>query len=478
MDGTTKRQPTKGLSGLRRADGALETDPMELEAALRDTTAKIGKALWAHRDATTRATRDQWLPQIDIADLEAIEQRAAADKGSRIEAIHGEIYALLSAGSLAGDADGRAKLHALYAEAREIVFPATMAYLRHQHELAEFSRSHSLSAIDLETLRDIDLMAHDDPAYKGFVAEMKTKLGPKIKAPNIVAYNQFFEVYGEALVLRYLRSRRGLKAERVPVSPIKGEARPDFKCRLDDGTEFYIEVKTLDIVGGEFRHDEMMRDAVLTQDDLQKQVAQGKRVAMSTSEIAPYRELGDDKGYDARSLIRPINVIRDKCRSAFKPKQFEYGPTFALAIVDRLVVPGRRNSLAPYYYETFHSGGCVSGVLWQVAFGRIGTPILRVCDFEGTPTLEGHLATDGLFADDNAPFPGLGLLVMSTQRRDQVVVGLAAPNPRAQGWASDEIDEALDVLCDASNDAKNTNAFRLSHSDQAENDGFSQDRAS
>lgn len=38
------------------------------------------------------------------------------------------------------------------------------------------------------------------------------------------------------------------------------------------------------------------------------------------------------------------------------------------------------------------------------AYGRIGTPIFRLPGFEGKPTLEGHLATDGLYADVNQPF--------------------------------------------------------------------------
>jgi hypothetical protein len=103
-------------------------------------------------------------------------------------------------------------------------------------------------------LKSIDRLAHKDPAFKTFVTQLVTKLEGKIGQLDVIAYSQFFEIYGEAVTLQFLRSRTGLKTERVPEAR---EGRPDFRCELENGRVFHIEVKSLDVVSGEFRQREM-----------------------------------------------------------------------------------------------------------------------------------------------------------------------------------------------------------------------------
>jgi hypothetical protein len=98
-------------------------------------------------------------------------------------------------------------------------------------------------------------------------------------------------------------------------------------------------------------------------------------------------------------MIRVVDTIREKCHQAFKSAQFSQGPTVAPAVMDRLIVPGRGCALAPYYYDQYQGGACVSGVLWHAVFGRTGTPIFRLPDFAGHDNLDGFLDKDGLFVD-------------------------------------------------------------------------------
>jgi hypothetical protein len=221
-------------------------------------------------------------------------------------------------------------------------------------------------------------------------------------------------------------------------------------------------VKSLDIVSGEFRHREMMDDALDVQVELEARRKEGRRVSFAEGTIDPYRALGQTEGYDPRSLKLTIDTLREKCRTAFKPSQFELGPTFALAVVDRLVLPGGRHALAPYYYEPFHSGCCVSGVLWHAAYGRVGTPIFRLPDFEGKPTLEAHLATEGLYADSHLAFCGEGLIVLDTHCGQRVAYGLASPLASPEPWSSDLTERVLRLICNAQNDAGNSFAYLLS----------------
>jgi hypothetical protein len=428
----------------------------------RTTEAALGGAYWAFHDKTTLRLRSNWLPWVDTEDLEAVEALAALRPSQPIAELHRQmLHDLTTENALVDEADQNA-FRQRYDEAVAIALPATQAYLRHAQTINTLTRNHSLATVDLKTLKEIDGLGHNDPAFGKFVTDLVAKLGKKTKMLDVIAYSQFFEIYGEAITLQYLRSRPGLQAGRLEESKVPGQGRPDFICKCESGETFYIEVKSLDIAGGEFRHREMMDDALDVQVDLEERRKKGRRVTFAEGTIDPYKALGQTEGYDPRSLMLVVDTLRDKCRTAFKPSQFELGPTFALAIVDRLVLPGGRHALAPYYYEPFHSGCCVSGVLWHAAYGRIGTPIFRLPDFEGKPTLEGHLATDGLYADDNQPFRGEGLIVLDTHCGQRVAYGLASPSASPEPWSSDLTEHALQLICDAQNDAGNSFAYLLS----------------
>jgi hypothetical protein len=375
----------------------------------RQTQADLGRAYWNFHDLVLGQVRPLFLPWVDTGDMEAVEAVAAQTVGSRISMLHQKMLEKIGDLSSQNTDAGRDEFKRLYDEAVGLTLPATCVFVQHSQAIATISRSHSLSAVDLKTLKSIDLLAHKDPAFKSFVTQLVTKLEGKVGQLDVVAFSQFFEIYGEAVTLQFLRGRTGLKTERVPEAR---EGRPDFRCELENGRVFYIEVKSLDVVSGEFRQREMMEDALDAKIDLEAQLNSGKRVATATSEVAPYRGVGATGGYDWRSLITVIDTMRNKCRQAFKSSQFTLGPTFALALLDRLVLPGGVHALAPYYYEPIHGGACISGVLWHASYGKIGTPIFRICEFEGKPTLEGYLTSDGLFSDPHQSFPAVGLITL------------------------------------------------------------------
>ena len=135
----------------------------------------------------------------------------------------------------------------------------------------------------------------------------------------------------------------------------------------------------------------MMDDGLNAKAELVKQVQAGKAVATAETEIDPFRKAGETKTYDPYSIIRVIDTLRQKYLGAFKEGQFKEGPTFAAAVVDRLVLPRGQFDLAPYYYADLNDGGIASGVLWHFAYGHSGTPIFRLPEFAGANSLEGHL---------------------------------------------------------------------------------------
>ncbi|OSI80609.1 hypothetical protein BSZ21_00600 [Bradyrhizobium canariense] len=129
---------------------------------------------------------------------------------------------------------------------------------------------------------------------------------------------------------------------------------------------FFIEVKSLDIVHAPQRLPEMLDEGMEVQIDVDRQIADGQRVAVGVEEIAPHRPYGNDPDYDPRSVRGTIETLIEKAAGNFKNTQFKRGPTFALANILRLPRPeSGTGTLAPFYYDRAMGGACVSGVLWK-----------------------------------------------------------------------------------------------------------------
>jgi hypothetical protein len=131
------------------------------------------------------------------------------------------------------------------------------------------------------------------------------------------------------------------------------------------------------------------------------------------------------------------------------------GPTLALGVTDRLILPAGAQDLAPYYPDFDVASACVSGVLWHAAFGRPGTPIFRSSDFAGHANLEGHLATLGFLVDSGRPFPGLGAIALERTGKGDRAWGLLAGHEPLGDWQVDETIEALAAICDRFNGETN-----------------------
>lgn len=425
-------------------------------------TPKKPSAIWQayrnHHGRALRSVESAILGHFEEAVLDGVETRAGSDPGGKIAVAHRDLLAILQLPLLHASEPDLERARIAYAAARSATFPAASAFIHHSQSLTGLTHNASLSQVDLDLLREIDLVAHDDPTYATFVKDMVAMLAQAKSVPDIVAYNQFFEIYSEAMVLHFLRGRR------IPTSRINDTgSAPDFRCELGDGRAFFVEVKALDIVDGEIRHKQIMNDGLEPNVEIERQLRTGRQIASATSEVAPYRKAFGDTGYDAFSTRRVIETLRDKSRQAFKKSQFAGGPTFALIVADRLILHGWKSALAPYYYEEHHGvGNCVSGVIWQAAFGTVGTPVLRQPEFEGKTSIEGHLDKPGLYVDAGRPFPGVGLVVLQRSSKRRLSYGLKAPVADTNAWTDDNSDEALHLMCDSWNDQENSRGFELS----------------
>lgn len=344
-----------------------------------------------------------------------------------------------------------AELREIYDRTYEKAFPVNEKYLYWRHQFHGLSEDHSLSSISWDHLKRLEEESYADDELKALVQELNLSFCRVKHLSDSQGFRQVFEFYGEALV--YSRLSKHFKTKRIVA---KKDSMPDFVCVLPDGKEFYVELKSLDLVQAPLRSDQMHEDAINQNIEIEEQLRQGNRVAMAEREIAPFKPPFDDGSYDPRSLLLVINTLMKKARSAFKESQFAQGPTFAFMLCDRLILPGGNHSVAPQYFERGRDA-IVSGELWNACFAKVGWPIFRMPDFEGAPGLEGHMSEHGLFVDEYVKFP-TGAVVFSTFGwQEDALMGLYdskwQPTPE---WTVDDTAEVIHVLCTAYNDERNS----------------------
>ena len=440
---------------VRKYAGLRYLSPMTLPPQRQPSS--LWNAYLGHRRRIDDEVRAATLPHFDDIVMAGIEDRATRDPGGPIASQHRDLLTLLGRADLHQSEAELRRARDVYDAAKRATFPAATAFTDHTQSLTGLTHNVSLGEVDLDLLRKFDLLAHGDPAFREFVSAMTATLQGVRSAPDVIAYNQFFESYAEALVLHFLRGR-GIRTSRVK----DVSSAPDFRCELADGREYFVEVKALDIVGGEIRHGQIMVEGLKPNIEIERQQRAGRRIASAESEIAPYRRAHDDADYDPRSIRRVIDTLREKSQQAFKTSQFSRGPTFALIVADRLILHGWKSALVPYFYEEHAgTGSVVSGQIWQAAFGTAGSPVMRSPDFEGAPGFDGHLERPGLYVDQGRAFPGVGLVVLQKSSSRRLSYGLRAPFPDTEGWASDDTEEALSNMCDAWNDQGNSRGYEF-----------------
>ena len=283
----------------------------------------------------------------------------ADNANSPVAPAHEEMLRTIVPDVTAGGPQTVSRFSELYENVYDAVFPATRAYLKVRHGVDKISSSHSLSVFDLETLHAFDLEAHRNDILYAFRNELTSRLN-KIKGLNdVTGFSQAFEIYGEIIACLHLRAYRCVQTDRL--AERKGTKTPDFKCTSPDGKIFFVDVKSLDVVDGEPKNLAMLDDGLNAKVELENQFHSGKHAASAITEIAPFRKTGETDTCDPRSLIRVVDTLREESLQAFKAGQFADCLTFALAIADRLALPGGKYDLAPYYHVDFNDGGIASG---------------------------------------------------------------------------------------------------------------------
>lgn len=207
-------------------------------------------------------------------------------------------------------------------------------------------------------------------------------------------YEQLVECYNEEWVLKYLNNC-GVKAEKIPET--NEHNTPDFKCSIkvnNEEKEFYVELKTLNICGGNYAHNannETSLDAAIETEEYFR-IHPQEKIHIGIN----FPENFDSKLKDNNDIATLTEIIIDKMEQNIKLKQFVQNPTFLFVMLDRLAPGiGSKEDLLSYYFDK-RSKSIVSGILWASCFAEIGHLILRQAEFGGATNIQRPLQKQGI----------------------------------------------------------------------------------
>ena len=178
------------------------------------------------------------------------------------------------------------------------------------------------------------------------------------------------ETYSEALIYSKLSSLVHIK--NIPESNTK---TPDFEIIFRD-FKLYAEVKSLSMIGGNYKYKTIMKEALNSQISLEDQINNGKAVASFMRLIQPYNS---GRGHhDPTSSEMIINALINKIEQNLKKDQYSLGPTVLIVdFADQLLLNcSIENALCEHFSDDRWE--CISGPLWHVAFGTVGK---EICDY-------------------------------------------------------------------------------------------------
>ncbi|BBO04470.1 hypothetical protein SG09_38200 [Bradyrhizobium ottawaense] len=417
----------------------------------------------------SRKDRAYFLGVPDTEWLNALRHRAHRDRDPALLELTDRMLLLLA--DPRAHADFKKQFEEAYEKSLRLAYPVSRALLDEFHRQSGIAQDYTLRCFDRGQLREIEDAAAGDTSMRTFAREMLAKLTAQTKSPRHQVYRSVFDVYSEALLCKLMRERAG---GRLRISKISetSQAGPDFQCELDTEMNgegrtlsFFIEVKSLDIVDAPQRLPEMLDESMDAQIELDRQIEEGQQVAIAAGEISPHRRYGGDAGYDPKSVRLAIENLIQKAAGNFKNAQFGRGPTFALANLLRLPLPGQKaGTLAPFYYDPWMGGACVSGVLWHFAFGEVDAPIHRSPDFEEAGTIDGKLGRAGVLIDQSLGLCTPGLIAFHHDQEAYRFDGFYEERweSREWSWSNVETEAVFEALCGDYNNRENGRAYRYS----------------
>jgi len=237
-----------------------------------------------------------------------------------------------------------------------------------------------MNYIKLDFVEKMEYESKENIVFGNSVKKMEMLTNKALK--NINDYNTISEIkniYSEAYIFSKLKSH--LIIEKIQEG--RNET-PDFKV-IFRGNEIFIELKSLNMADGTVKQRDIMEKSKKCRID---SIVEAKRnnqpFAIAYYEIEPYKK--DDKECDRYSVKIPIECLIDKINQNIKKKQYQSGDTvLCIDLSEQLTIMDKPSQSIQKYYFDKKTQKKISGILWHVAFGKIGTQLFKPdVDFLGS----------------------------------------------------------------------------------------------
>jgi hypothetical protein len=306
-----------------------------------------------------------------------------------------------------------------------------------------------LDSFDMDELEHLDAKASEDQ----FISEKKKNILNLIKPLGIDFDDKLKGAYGEySEGLAYLRIKeKSVNIVRIPEATDK---TPDFRIEFSANNngkqetfELFVELKTLSFADGKSNYKRAMDEALAGKIRMEDRLEKGDKVVFSEIVIQPMRK--SNKQNDALSTRYAIEFLIDKIDQNIKPGQFVNTPTILMIDLKQFPVPYEYGESAVPIYHQF--GMPVSGILWNVAFGKVGHLMYKPIDFEGSENTDGELERNGILIG-NVFIAGMIFFVYSLNETKPRTIGFQRLKSE-----DDAIEFFFSKVCDFTNKDGNTN---------------------
>lgn len=333
--------------------------------------------------------------------------------------------------------------------------PLAETFLHLKQQTNSITHNPLLNCFDQDDLAMLDneadtntFIAEKQRTILNLVAGHRIDFNPKLKSA--------FDEYSEALT--YLRLQT--KFDTVDRVSEGSDKTPDFKVVFSDDFydtpethTVYAELKSLAYTEGNLNYKETMEQGLNAQIDIERQLQQGNRIAFGITEIKPLHK--DNQRYEFGATRYPIEILIDKIAQNLKAGQFSLGETVLIVDLKQIVIPSTFMEAGVAIFQERQYNSFVSGVLWNVAFGKQGNLIYKPIEFEGKENTDGELEKDGILIQHDW-VKAIIFQNYTLSDREPKILGL-----HRQRGTNESVHAFLHKYCAFVNDDRNSNGWRL-----------------
>lgn len=252
-----------------------------------------------------------------------------------------------------------------------------------------------LDAINLRFIEQMEVLGATDRGASRILAQM-SKIVEGLKIQDIESHKRLYGRYGEAKFYVSFKDKQDVQIEHLSDHGRGGQAGPDF-CIRYGGREFFGEVKSPVMLGGNLKYGKLMEDSLAAKINVETQAKQ-TGIGIGLQVIAPHQK--NNRAYDERRVTLVIENLIDKFSQNYKPEQYAMGDTLSLIYLNPQNFPlfsfgTLANKILAVYFDKTRNAP-VSGDLWSAAFGRKGMLVFCPPLDKGKPSIEDTLAKDGI----------------------------------------------------------------------------------